>query len=110
MCEHFCGCINFTFPKTGYFHGVFIYVTLLCIIQQHTNTNKDNDEILHDVLKRQTGNDCQCKDGIPGPKGPPGKKGEMGERGHPGRQGKRGDKNYGSHAIVILNFTNYIRK
>jgi len=64
----------------------------LFIIQQHTNINNDNDEILHDVLKRQTEGDyCQCKDGIPGPKGPPGEKGEMGERGYPGRQGKRGN-------------------
>ena len=38
----------------------------------------------HDVLKRQAGNDCQCKDGIPGSKGSPGKKGEMGQRGRPG--------------------------
>ena len=53
---------------------------ILFIIQLHTKINKDNDEILHDVVKRQTGNDCQCKDGIPGPMGPPGSKGEMGER------------------------------
>jgi len=64
----------------------------LFIIQQHTNTNNDNDEILYDVLKTQAENDCQCKDGIPGPKGPPGKKGETRQRGHPGQQGKRGNE------------------
>jgi len=64
----------------------------LFIIQQHANTNNDNDEILHDVLKRQAENDCQCQDGIPGPKGPPGEKGEMGQRGRPGQQGKRGNE------------------
>jgi len=53
----------------------------------------------HDV-KKQSGNDCQCK--VPGPIGPPGEKGDQGTpgvsgpkgttgpRGDPGDRGRRG--------------------
>jgi len=44
-------------------------------------------------VKRQSGKDCQCKDGIPGPIGPPGisgPKGATGPRGDPGDRGPRG--------------------
>ena len=53
-------------------------------------------------MKRQSGNDCQCKDGTPGPIGPPGEKGDQGTpgvlgpkgatgpRGDPGDRGPRG--------------------
>ena len=52
--------------------------------------NKSNDYTLDqlDVVKRQSGQNCQCKDGSPGPKGPPGNKGEMGVE---GKQGHKGD-------------------
>ena len=43
---------------------------------------------LQDSVKRQSGSDCQCKDGTPGPIGPPGNKGD---RGTPGVSGPRGD-------------------
>jgi len=49
----------------------------------------------HHEIKRQSENDCQCKDGEPGP---PGEKGEMGQRGRRGKAGPigllngRGDK------------------
>jgi len=46
---------------------------------------KNNQDI--PVVKRQADQDCQCKDGIPGPKGPPDKKGKKGERGLPGERG-----------------------
>ena len=60
---------------------------------------KANDDILnkHDVVKRQSQQSCECKDGapgpqgkdgIPGPQGPPGNKGETGDT---GLQGPRGD-------------------
>ena len=64
----------------------------------------------HDV-KRQSGNDCKCKDGTPGPIGPPGEKGDQGTpgvsgpkgatgpRGDPGDRGPRGV--IGSNMIYI---------
>jgi len=41
-------------------------------------------------VKRQSGSDCQCKDGIPGHIGLPGEKGATGPRGDPGDRGPRG--------------------
>ena len=41
-------------------------------------------------MKRQSGSECQCKDGTPGPIGPPGEKGATGPRGDPGDRGPRG--------------------
>ena len=38
-------------------------------------------------MKRQSGNDCQCKDGEPGPTG---EKGDRGLRGRRGRTGSAG--------------------
>ena len=36
---------------------------------------EDVDRInIHDITKRQSGDDCQCNDGTPGPRGPPGPK------------------------------------
>lgn len=43
---------------------------------------KSSDD--NDIVKRQTENNCQCKDGLPGPKGPPGSKGAQGKRGKKG--------------------------
>ena len=56
-------------------------------------------------MKRQSGNDCHCKDGTPGPIGPPGEKGDQGipgatgPRGDPGDRGPRGV--IGSNAMHI---------
>lgn len=47
------------------------------------------DEI--DKIKRQTGKECQCKDGAPGPVGPPGKRGKRGNQGADGVKGDKGD-------------------
>ena len=41
-------------------------------------------------MKRQSDQNCQCKDGIPGIRGPPGNKGEMGMEGKQGRKGDTG--------------------
>ena len=51
-----------------------------------------DDKILtkHDAVKRQSEQNCQCKDGSPGPKGPPGIKGEIGMEGKQGRKGDTG--------------------
>ena len=43
----------------------------------------------HDVVKRQS-DQCQCKDGSPGPQGPSGNKGEIGMEGKQGRKGDAG--------------------
>ena len=44
-----------------------------------------------DVTKRQSRDDCQYKDGTPGPRGPPGPKGDEGKQGRKGDIGPRGD-------------------
>ena len=43
---------------------------------------------IHAVKKKQSEQNCQCKDGSPGPRGPPGNKGEIGIG---GKQGNKGD-------------------
>ena len=48
--------------------------------------NRDNTVTTHDITKRQSGDECQCKDGTPGPRGP---KGDIGKEGRKGR-GPRG--------------------
>ena len=51
---------------------------------------KNDDSTQHDVVKRQSKQSCQCKNGIPGPVGPPGNKrdiGSPGPRGYTGAQG-----------------------
>jgi len=54
--------------------------------------DKDNTDSKHDVVKRQSEQNCtcQCKDGSPGPRGPPGNKGEIGMEGKQGRKGDTG--------------------
>ena len=44
----------------------------------------------HEMMKRQSEQNCQCKDGSPGPRGPPGNKGEIGMEGKQGRKGDTG--------------------
>ena len=44
------------------------------------------------IKKRQSGNDCHCKDGIPGPIGSPGNKGDQGIPGVPGPKGNTGPR------------------
>jgi len=75
--------------------------SLICCNLFQSQTVVNFDDIHHDV-KRQSGNDCNCKDGTPGPIGPPGKKGDqgtpgvsgpkgaIGPRGDPGDRGPRG--------------------
>ena len=43
-------------------------------------------------MKRQSENNCRCKDGTPGPIGPPGKKGDQGTPGVSGPKGEHGNK------------------
>ena len=43
-------------------------------------------------MKRQSGNDCKCKDGTPGPIGPPGEKGDQGTPGVSGPKGATGPR------------------
>jgi len=43
-------------------------------------------------VKRQSGNDCQCTDGTPGPIGPPGRKGDQGTPGVSGPKGSTGPR------------------
>jgi len=50
--------------------------------------DKENTDNRHDVVKRQSEQNCQCKDGSPGPKGAPGNEGEKGME---GKQGHKGD-------------------
>ena len=69
-------------------------------IQSQTEVNYDNTINTHHDVKRQSGNDCQCKDGTPGSIGPPGEKGTTGPRGDPGDRGPRGV--IGSNAIHTL--------
>ena len=75
----------------------------------------DNGLNKHDVVKRQTEQNCQCKDGSPGPIGPPGDKGEKGTegvKGVTGPQGPKGDTGYrgtrGPIGIQLYNYTNVI--
>ena len=42
------------------------------------------------MVKRQSEQNCQCKDGSPGPRGPPGNKGEIGMEGKEGHKGDTG--------------------
>ena len=78
----------------------------------------DNSLNKHDVVKRQSDQNCQCKDGTPGPSGPPGNKGEMGmegkqgrkgDTGPPGPRGDAGDRGpRGIIGIQLYNYTNVI--
>ena len=43
---------------------------------------------------RQSGDECECKDGTPGSRGPPGLKGDAGKEGCKGDVGPRGDAEY----------------
>ena len=67
---------------------------MLCYFSQGESKGPNK----HDVVKRQSEQNCQCKDGSPGPRGPPGNKGEMGikglkgDTGHPGPRGDVGDR------------------
>ena len=56
------------------------------------NQDKSHDDTFekHDVVKRQSEQNCQCKDGSPGPRGPPGNKGEIGMESKQGRKGDTG--------------------
>ena len=54
----------------------------------HDNTVTTHD---HDITKRQSGDECQCKDGTPGPRGPKGDIGKEGHKGDVGPPGPRGD-------------------
>ena len=49
---------------------------------------KDDNLNKHDLIKRQSEQNCQCKDGIPGPRGPPGSEGKVGMEGKQGRKGE----------------------
>ena len=74
--------------------------------------DKGNSLNKHDVVKRQSDQNCQCKDGTPGPRGPPGNKGEMGIKGDTGPPGPRGDTGdrgpRGIIGIQLYNYTNVI--
>ena len=60
-------------------------IMLILFIQDRDSDNSFNK---YDVVKRQSDQNCQCKDGIPGPRGPPGNKGKIGKE---GKQGLKGD-------------------
>jgi len=62
------------------------------LIQSGTEVNHDNTIDTYHDIKRQSGNDCQCKDGTPGPIGPPGKKGDQGTPGVSGPKGAIGPR------------------
>ena len=47
---------------------------------------------IHDITRRQSGDECQCKDGTPGPRGVPGPKGDKGKQGHKGDVGPPGPR------------------
>jgi len=55
----------------------------------HLHSGK-NDITHHDVVKRQSEQSCQCKNGNPGPIGPPGSKGGRGSPGPKGDTGAQG--------------------
>ena len=42
------------------------------------------------ITKRQSQNECECKNGAPGPRGPPGLKGGIGKEGRKGDVGPLG--------------------
>ena len=77
-------------------HAVFVHIAkqcfTMCNLQEQSNDNS------HDVVKRESQQCCQCKDGSPGPIGSPGNKGEMGikgvkgDTGPPGPRGDDGDQ------------------
>ena len=67
-------------------HFVSLVQTILC-----QDRDSDNSLNKHDVVKRQSDQNCQCKDGFPGPIGPPGDKGVKGDT---GPSGPRGDTGY----------------
>ena len=91
------------------FDYVFVLDTQNFVFQDRDNLNK------HDVVKKQTEQNCQCKDGSPGPRGTPGNKGEMGIKGlkgDTGPPGPRGDAGHrgqrGPIGIQLYNYTNAI--
>lgn len=47
---------------------------------------------IQNVVRRQTSDGCQCKDGLPGPRGPEGRKGEQGTPGQKGNLGEIGPR------------------
>ena len=65
------------------------YCNKLCKVAI-SSQGKGNTLNKHDVVKRQSEQNCQCKDGSPGPKGLPGNKGEKGMQGKQGRNGDTG--------------------
>jgi len=77
-------------------------------IQSQSVIKYDNTINPHDDVKRQSRNDCYCKDGKPGPIGPPGKKGDQGTPGVQGATGPRGDPGDRGQRGVIGNVIAYI--
>ena len=82
-------CIQFqvvNYVATG--HSLHFKLKKLFFQEKNDNINK------HNLIKRQSEQNRQCKDGIQGPRGPPGNKGEMGikgPKGDTGYSGPRGD-------------------
>ena len=75
---------------TAYTYVITVYVQCWHKMMYKFLQGKRSDNTLnkHDVVKRQTEQNCHCKDGNPGLRGPPGNKGEIGMK---GKQGAKGD-------------------
>ena len=62
---------------------------LLFKLQEQRSIGKKSYNSGYNRLRRQA--DCQCKDGIPGPRGSPGEIGMEGRKGDAGPPGSKGD-------------------
>ena len=62
---------------------------LIKILQLKTDVVTTN---IHDIKRRQSGDECQCKNGTPGPRGAPGPKGDEGKQGRKGDVGPPGPR------------------
>ena len=72
-----------------YVHSYWSFITCqIC----YWFKEKDNNLSKHDLINRQSEQNCQCKDGIPGPRGPRGSEGKVGMKGKQGRKRKMGLK------------------
>ena len=80
------------YPLTAFYSCMHAQFTMLQLKTDMDTTN------IHDITRRQSGDECQCKDGTPGPRGVPGPKGYEGKQGHkgdvgpPGPRGDTGDR------------------
>jgi len=68
---------------------------------------------IHKIRRRQSGDECQCKDSIPGPRrvpGPKEDKGKQGLKGDVGPPGPKGDtEDHGPRGVIGMRVHKYIK-